>query len=141
MDATLTGGIAGAAIGAGIGYIAPSIPSILSSIGSFFGSSFTLGSLVTASGETAISLNGAQILGIASALIESIIMFSKGSGPRLGHNQHENKMWKEAMRQLDISDKDLVRRLHRANEKYPYATTLKELLKNLMDILSKFNGG
>ena len=137
----MTGGIAGAAIGAGIGYIAPSIPSILSSIGSFFGSSFTLGSLVTASGETAISLNGAQILGIASALIESIIMFSKGSGPRLGHNQHENKMWKEAMRQLDISDKDLVRRLHRANEKYPYATTLKELLKNLMDILSKFNGG
>ena len=105
LDATLTGGIAGAAIGAGIGYIAPSIPSILSSIGSFFGSSFTLGLLVTASGEAAISLNGAQILGIASALIESIIMFSKGSGPRLGHNQHENKMWKEAMRQLDISDK------------------------------------
>ena len=137
----MTGGIAGAAIGAGICYIAPSISSILSSIGSFFGSSFTLGSLVTASGEATISLNGAQILGIASALIESIIMFSKGSGPRLGHNQHENKMWKEAMRQLDISDKDLIRRLHRANEKYPYATTLKELLKNLIDILSKFNGG
>ena len=34
-------------------------------------------------------------------------------------------------------DKDLERRLHRENEKYPYAETLDELIENLKDILGR----
>ncbi len=41
------------------------------------------------------------------------------------------------MRLLDIHDKDLIQRLHQKNRKMPYAETLKELIKNLKEILSK----
>ena len=51
-----------------------------------------------------ITVTGTQILitvGTAMTL-STLIMFVKGSGRRLGHNQHENQMWEEAMRQLKI---------------------------------------
>ena len=59
---TIGGGIIGGAIGAGIGYIAPAI-------GTFLGTSFTLGSLTIASGEAvAVSVTGAQIVAVGAAL-------------------------------------------------------------------------
>ena len=74
LGATVTGGILGAAIGAGIGYIAPAISS-------FMGSTFTLGYVVTTSGEAiAISVSGAQLLGIAAGLAGIIFMSKPNSG-------------------------------------------------------------
>ena len=65
------------------------------------------------------------------------MMFAKGYGPRIGHNQHEKQMWNEAMRRLGINDKDLIRRLHNEIHKHPYADTLKKLLEILNEILEK----
>ncbi|MBR3917496.1 MAG: RHS repeat-associated core domain-containing protein [Clostridia bacterium] len=93
--------------------------------------------LVTVVGSATVTVQGTAVLaGVAT--IGEILLFAKGRGPRIGHNQHEKQMWNEAMRQLNIKDKDLRRRLHQANEKYPYAETLKDLLRNLRDILSKW---
>ena len=71
LGATVLGGVAGAAIGAGIGYIAPQIGSALSS---FASTSFTFGSgiAISASGAATMSagltITGAQVLGLAGAL-------------------------------------------------------------------------
>jgi len=127
------GSVIGGAIGAGIGYVAPAIGGAL---GSILGGS----SLATVGGG-AIALSGGQIA-VASGL--SIlaglgIVFSKGNGPRLGHNQHEKQMWNEAMHRLDIKDKDVRKRLHNENHKYPYQNTLKGLIRQLEDILRKWS--
>ena len=53
----------------------------------------------------------------------------------MGHNRHEKQMWDEAMRQLNIKDKDLIRRLHNEIHKYPYQDTLKGLMAILVEIL------
>ena len=132
LGATLAGGVAGAAIG----YSLPIISS-------FAGTSFTMGgglatlangSLVAIPG---ITITGAQILiTVGTAItLSGLIMFSKGSGPRMGHNRHEKQMWDEAMRQLNIKDKDLIRRLHNEIHKYPYQDTLKGLKAILIEIL------
>jgi RHS repeat-associated protein len=135
LGATLTGG----AIGAGIAYCLPTISS-------FAGSSFSFGGRTamlldgTAVAIPGITVTGAQILitvGTAMTL-STLIMFVKGSGRRLGHNQHENQMWEEAMRQLKIKNKDKQRRLHDAIRKYPYQDTLKGLLAILNEILEKW---
>ena len=39
-------------------------------------------------------------------------IFARGSGLRLGHNQHKNRMWKEAKRLRNIKSKDLAERIH-----------------------------
>ena len=44
----------------------------------------------------------------------------------------------DAMKRLDIRDKDLMQRLHRAKNKYPYQNKLKGLLKVLEEILGKW---
>ena len=135
LGATLTG----AAVGAAIGYCLPAISS-------FSGLSFSFGGGVamlfdgTAVAIPGITVTGAQILitvGTAIAL-PSLIMFAKGYGPRMGHNQHEKQMWKEAMKQLGIKDKDLTRRLHNEIHKYSYQDTLKGLIAVLSEILRKW---
>ena len=69
---SIIGGIAGLLIGAGIG-AAPAI-------GSFLGSSFTLGSFMTASGEAvAVSVSGIQIIQAFSLTIGLGILLSKNS--------------------------------------------------------------
>lgn len=97
----------------------------------------SVGSTVAVIGTATTTVQGTAVLAGAVA-IGGILFFAKGSGPRIGHNQHEKQMWNEAMKQLNIKDKDLRQRLHQANEKYPYAETLKDLLRNLRDILSKW---
>ena len=135
LGATLTGG----AIGAGIAYCLPAISS-------FAGSSFSFGGGAamlldgTAVAIPEITITGARIfitMGAAMTL-SALIMFAKGSGRRLGHNQHENQMWEEAMRQLQIEDKDKRQRLHRAVRKYEYQDTLKGLIAILEKILEEW---
>ena len=94
---------------------------------------YTAGAFALAGGGS--SSAGTAIAG--AGIFALNILFSKGSGRRIGHNKHENQMWDEAMRLLDIHDKELIQRLHQKNRKMPYAETLKELIKNLKEILSK----
>ena len=135
LGATLTGG----AIGAGIAYCLPAISS-------FAGSSFSFGGRAamlldgTAVAIPGITVTGAQILitvGTAMTLF-TLIMFAKGSGPRLGHNQYEKQMWDEAMRCLKIKDKDKIKRLHEAVHKHPYQEKLKDLIAILEKILEEW---
>lgn len=90
------------------------------------------------------ALGGALGYGIVTipagaASLAGIMMFSKGSGPRFGeHNQHENQMFKEAMRQLGVNSKSDPRwsRYQRTLERHKkttgrYFETLKELLEYL----------
>ncbi|MDE7256566.1 MAG: hypothetical protein K2N50_01235, partial [Clostridia bacterium] len=125
----ICGGIVGGAIGAFAGWAAPAI-------GSFLGSSFTLGSFALASGGTVtVSITGGQAV---AGVLGLLVWFSKGSGPRLGHNQYEGQMWEEAKRQTGISNnKDLARRVHNNLKKYPYNETLNDLINCINEILSK----
>ena len=90
--------------------------------------------MVVATGAVAVTVTGADVL-IALGLI---IAMGKGFGPRPGHNQYENKMWDEALRRLDIKNKDLARRLHNRIRKYPYQDNLKDLIKLLQKILAEW---
>ena len=81
-------------------FVAPSISSILSSIGSFFGSSFTLGSLVTARGEAAISLNGAQIFGVVVA-VANILFFASDHRQKI--TRHKTNNFGMPLERLDIT--------------------------------------
>jgi len=132
----------GGAIGFCLVYFWPSIALFL---GSSF--SFTLpalgalntGSALAAVGCTTVTVTGTQLIG--GAIVTTgmgITLFAKGFGPRMGHNQHEKQMWNEAMNQLDIRDKDLIRRLHDEIHNYPYQDKLKGLLKVLREILTKW---
>ena len=135
---TLVGGVIGAVIGA-------TLPSMLSStaniLSNFLSNSFTFAVPQIAGSTIAmgtISVTGAQIAIVGTGVLGGTIAFSKGFGPRMGHNQHENQMWDEAMRQLGIKDKDLIRRLHQEKNKYPYQEKLKGLMTVLKEILLKW---
>ncbi len=145
LGATLLGGAIGAGIGAGLEYIAPQAAGALSS---FANSSFTLGGgmSISASGAAAatagITITGAEIMvagGVlaGAAVLGGIMMFAKGNGPRMGHNQYEKKQWEEAMRRLNISNKDTMQRLHHKLHKYEYQTTLEGLIKVLKEIMAR----
>ncbi len=140
VGAIAEGFLTGAVIGAIIGWVIAAFIYGGPAIASFLGKSFSFGGFALAGGGTAvITLTGAQIaaLGVAT-LLGLQILFSKGSGPRFGHNQHEKQMWDEAMRRLNIKDKDLSTRLHNKNHKYPYQNTLKGLVEQLKEILRKW---
>ena len=144
----LGGGIVGGVLGAGIGYMAGvAFPAINAFLGSSLTFGFGGGSLALASGGSmalagSITISVGNIIAIGGSIIGSlltgIIMFAKGNGPRMGHNQHENQMWKEAMKRLGINNKDLIRRLHNEIHKYGYNETLKDLIKTLQEILTKW---
>ena len=102
-------------------------------IGAGFGSA--AGSLAIAGGGT-VSV-GTAVADVGALSIGLGILFAKGVGPRMGHHEYENKMWNEAMKILEINDKDLRQWLHHKNRKMPYAETLNKLLDNLKKILSR----
>ena len=137
------GAVIGGLIGAAIGYFAaPTIAGLLTSTGTIGGSLVLVG-WGAAGGGIAISAIGELAL-VGTIAVTGIsafgasIMFSKGFGPRIGHNQYENKIWNEAIKQLGIDNKDLIRRLHNEIHKYPYADTFKKLLATLQEILGKW---
>lgn len=82
-----------------------------------------------------VSITGGQAVAGALGIL---VLFAKGSGPRLGHNQHEGQMWREAMRQTGLSNnKGLARRVHDKLKNYPYNETLDDLINCIREILSK----
>ena len=139
LGSAIVGGAIGAGLGFGIGYFGPSIASFLGGSFSFalptFGT-LSMGGATALVGGATVTVTGAQILGVAVALGAGVLIFDKGSGARMGHNQHEKQMWNEAKRLRNIKDKDLAERIHRKLKHYPYAETLDELLNVIDDILS-----
>jgi hypothetical protein len=139
----LGGAVVGGAIGALAGYaIGGLITTLAPYIGAFLSSSFPILAPVMMDGvlgyTVVATLTGAQIAaGAAIALGAGVLMFSKGSGARMGHNQHEKQMWEEAKRLRNIKDKDLARRIHDKLKQYPYAETLDDLLNVIDDILRR----
>ena len=140
LGATVTGGIIGGAIGAGIGYIATTIPSMFSSIGSFLNSSFTLGSLVTVSGEiVTISITGAQMLEIASLLGISFALIGKSGGYKIEHhypNDHDPKhvhiSGDDGVTKVDVNGNPIQgNRPMTHGEKKAFKKLLKEIIKAL----------
>ena len=57
------------------------------------------------------------VCAVAAVATAGAVVFSKGFGPRTGHNQHERQMWNEAKRLRNIQDKDLAQRIHHRNVK------------------------
>ena len=86
------GGIAGGIIGAGAGAL--------------FGGAAAGGALAIAGGGTA-----AAGIGIGTGILAVNILFSKGNGPRLGHNQYENKQIDSLCKQFNLT-KEQRRILH-----------------------------
>ncbi len=129
---TLVGGVVGGFIG-GFGtstftFAIPKLAFATTSIGT---------TQLVVCGTASVAISGVEVLSGIGAVGLGILCY-KGSKPRLGHNQHENQMWKEAMRQLNIKDKDLMRRLHNAIQNEPYQETLKGLINMLKEILQKW---
>lgn len=131
---TLVGGVVGGLLGwigaSTFTFTYPTIKCVTTSIGT---TQLVMGTATAIVKGTSI-LIGAGLLGLAG-----IIMFAKGSGPRIGHNQHEKQMWEEAKRLRNIKDKDLAKRIHNQLKKFPYAETLSELLDVIDAILSQLN--
>ena len=95
--------LVGGVIGGAMGYFAPAV-------GTFLSSSFVIGTYTLAGGEAvAITISGTQILG--AVLLESIIL-AFASGNRPGDNKKQNQQFRDAMRELDITNKDQMRRVH-----------------------------
>ena len=134
LGATVLGGAAGAAIGAGIGAFASMSFSATLPTGFAMVQTTAGTTALVATGSMTLTVTGAQILG-AAGLLGATYMFAKGGLP---NNQHQNKQWAEAMRQLGIKDKDLWRRLHNEVHKYPYQDNLRDLMKLLREILRKW---
>lgn len=78
LGGAVIGGIAGAGIGALVGIAIPAISAAASAIGTFLGTSFTIGSFAFAGQMVAVSVTGAQIAGVA--LLSASVLFSRLSG-------------------------------------------------------------
>ena len=106
LGATVLGGAIGAGLGAFAGMsFSASIPT--------FGWINSGGALMFGiTGTTAITVTGAQVLGVAGAFAAGgLLMFAKGNGPRMGHNQYENKQIDSLCKKYNLS-KDQRRILH-----------------------------
>ena len=106
LGATVLGGAIGAGLGAFAGMsFSASIPT--------FGWMNSGGALTFGiTGTTAVTVTGAQVLGVAGALAAGgLLMFAKGNGPRMGHNQYENKQIDSLCKKYNLS-KEQRRILH-----------------------------
>ena len=105
VGAALLGGIIGGGIGASIPYLV-----------AFAGAS-AFGSVPVAGGAVAIAVSAEKVIlagAIGTATVGYIganLLFAKGYGPRIGHNQHENRQFDQLCREHHLS-KDEARRLH-----------------------------
>ncbi|MFA7417317.1 MAG: RHS repeat-associated core domain-containing protein [Acholeplasma sp.] len=93
----------GAILGAGIAYSVPGVGQLMSSSWSF-GSQ----ALMTAGGQIVltqgITITGAQVLAGTGALaLGGFVLFAKGFGSRMGHNQYENKQIDQLSKKYNLS--------------------------------------
>ena len=92
---TALGAVVGGAVGGLVGYYAGPMAASLFGSGSGFAFADGLGSAgVAISGTMAGTLVTAGAIGltyIGALAASGVMMFAKGNGPRMGHNQYENK--------------------------------------------------
>ncbi len=89
------GGVVGGAVGTFAGWVAPAV-------GSFFGTSFTLGQFALASGETVtLSITGGQAV---AGLVGLNILFASTNRP--GNNKKQNAQVRDAVRELGYNPND-----------------------------------
>ena len=100
---TLIGGTIGGLTGAAASYITPAI-------GSFLSSSYILGSVAVGGECVAIAVSGAQIVGAAAVAGAAIVVFASKERPH--NNQAQNKQFRDVMRDLNVTDKTQMRRVH-----------------------------
>ncbi|MDE5856345.1 MAG: RHS repeat-associated core domain-containing protein [Anaeroplasmataceae bacterium] len=112
---TALGTLAGGAVGGLVGYYAgPLVASLLSSGGGFVfaGGLGFAGVAVTGTMAGALVTAGAIGMTAVGALATSgVIMFAKGNGPRMGHNQYENKQFNSLCNKYKLT-KEQRRILH-----------------------------
>ena len=103
-------GIKGGVIGLGVGLGAHYLGSAISYIGGALSSLAAPGALALAGGGTASVANAGILGGVLAA--GALILFAKGNGPRIGHNQYENKQVESLAKKhkLTMDEQD---RLHR----------------------------
>jgi len=108
----LGGAVIGGIIGAGIGYIAPTI-------GMFLGSSFTLFSFTNAMGElVAVSVTGAQITTTGAIIAGALGFYTFSSDERSRNNKNQNEQMRAALRSNGLNPnnekvKEFVNKLER----------------------------
>ncbi len=105
------GGIAGGIIGAGVGTLfgGAAVGGALAIAG---GGTAAAGAAISASAAGTAVLTGlAAGIGIGTGILGVNILFSKGNGPRLGHNQYENKQIDSLCKQFNLT-KEQRRILH-----------------------------
>ena len=106
LGATVLGGAIGAGLGAFAGM---SFSASISTFG-WINSGGTLMFGIT--GTIEITVSGKQVLSVAGALVANgLLMFAKGNGPRMGHNQYENKQFNSLCNKYKLS-KEQRRILH-----------------------------
>jgi len=104
------------------------------SFGMTGGAMVTFGGLVISGSQV---LAGMTTLGLLTAA--GLVRFAKGHGPRMGHNQHENRQFKQAMNKLGIKKTDpRWREAHEALQGEAPITEFRELLEFIKDILGIF---
>ena len=140
---TALGAVVGGLIGGFIGYFAgPIITSLLGAGGGLVfagGVGSSAGIVISETMVGTLATVGAiSVTAAGSALAASgIVMFAKGTGPRMGHNQHEKQMWNEALRKIGVKDNGVRRILHDQIHHYPYRDNLKDLIQTLEYIIEK----
>ena len=116
--------------GAAIGALAGGAVSAAPEIAAFLSSTFTFP--VLAGGEMiAVAVSGAEIAVVG--LLGISIVFASTNRP--GNNQAQNEQFRSIMRELNISDKDKMRRAHDQiqGENLTYQE-LKELIKAILNL-------
>ena len=126
LGATVLGGAIGAGLGAFAGMsFSASIPT--------FGWINSGGALMFGiTGTMAVTVTGAQVLGVAGALAAGgLLMFAKGNGPRMGHNQYENKQFNSLCNKYKLT-KEQRRILHDyiSGQNYSYHE-IEQIIKEL----------
>ena len=126
LGATVLGGAIGAGLGAFAGMsFSASIPT--------FGWINSGGALMFGiTGTMAVTVTGAQVLGVAGVLAAGgLLMFAKGNGPRMGHNQYENKQFNSLCNKYKLT-KEQRRILHDyiSGQNYSYHE-IEQIIKEL----------
>ncbi|MBE6143818.1 MAG: RHS repeat-associated core domain-containing protein [Erysipelotrichaceae bacterium] len=126
LGATVLGGAIGAGLGAFAGMsFSASIPT--------FGWINSGGALMYGiTGTMAVTVTGAQVLGVSGALAAGgLLMFAKGNGPRMGHNQYENKQFNSLCNKYKLT-KEQRRILHDyiSGQNYSYHE-IEQIIKEL----------
>ncbi len=85
---------------------------------------------LVATGSMTLTVTGAQILG-AAGLLGATYMFAKGNGPRMGHNQYENKQFNSLCNKYKLT-KEQRRIIHDyiSGQNYTY----KEIEKIIIEL-------